>query len=142
MYVKNFGPGLTWLIGTIIQVTGHMSYAVGLQDGKECRKHTNHLRSRCADSNSMIPVCQREQLNTETEVTPQNAYKPFGSVLPNRQTEVVASIPNARMSSVTPEATEVERDNVVTETRDNAVFTPTLGYHVLLHMQGKLADCG
>ena len=84
VYVKNFGPGLNWLIRTIIQVTGHMSYAVALQDGKECRKHTDHLRSRSADSNSMIPVCQREQLNTETEVKPQNAYKPFGSVLPNR----------------------------------------------------------
>ena len=29
-------------------------------------------------------------------------------------------------SSVTPESTEVERDNVVTETHDIAVFTPRL----------------
>ena len=64
-------------------------------------------------------------MDTDTEITLQNAYKPFGSVLPNRETEVVASIPDATMSSVTPEATEVERDNVVTETRDIAVFTPT-----------------
>ena len=75
----------------------------------------------------MSPVCQREQVDKDTEITPQNAYKPFGSVLPNRETEVVASIPDAPMSSVTPEATEVERHNVATETRDIAMFTPTPG---------------
>ena len=43
------------------------------------------------------------------------------------ETEVVASIPDAPMSSVTPEVTQVERDNVVIDTRDTAVFTPTSG---------------
>ena len=69
----------------------------------------------------MIPV------DTDTEITPQNANKPFGSVLPNRQMEVVVSISDAPMSNVTPETTEVERDNVVTETRDIAGFTHTHG---------------
>ena len=73
----------------------------------------------------MIPVCQREQVDTDTDSTPQNAYKPFGSVLPNRETEVVASIPDALVSSMTPEVIEVERDNVVTQTHDIAVFTHT-----------------
>ena len=84
MYVKNVVSGLKWLIGTIIHVTS----AVALQNGRECRRHVDHLRSRRADSDSMIPVCQREQMDTGTEITPQNAYKPFGSVLPNRETEV------------------------------------------------------
>ena len=118
---------IKWLIGTIIHVTGPVSYAVALQDGRECRRHIDHLRSRRVDSDSMIPVCRREQVDTDTEITPQNAYKPFGSVLPNREREVIASIPDAPTSSVTPEATEVERDNVVTQTRDNAVVTPTPG---------------
>ena len=74
----------------------------------------------------MIPVCQRD-VDPDTEITPHNAYKSFGSVLPNRETEVVATIPDAPRSSVTPEATEVERDNVVTQTRDIAVFTPSPG---------------
>ena len=39
----------------------------------------------------------------------------------------MASIPDAPRSSVTPEATEVQRDNVVRDTRDIAVFTPTPG---------------
>ena len=86
VYVKNFGPGLKWLIGTIIHVTGPVSYAVALHDGRECRRHVDHLRSRRADSDSLIHVYQREQVDTDTEITPQNAYKPFGSVLPNRET--------------------------------------------------------
>ena len=69
--------------------------------------------------------------------TPQNAYKPFGSVLPNRETEVVASIPDAPVSSVTPEVTEVERDNVGTETRDIAVFTTIHGLARVTTPAGK-----
>ena len=59
-------------------------------------------------------------MDTETATTPQN-----GLVLQKRETEVITSIPP--MSSVTPVAAEVERDNVVTETLDIAVFTATLG---------------
>ena len=72
VYVKNFGSILKWLIGTIIHVTSSMSYAVALQDGRECRRHIDHLRSRRADSDSVIPLCQREQVDTDTEITPQN----------------------------------------------------------------------
>ena len=43
VYVKTFGPGLKWLIGTIIHVTGPVSYAVPLQDGREWRRHVYHL---------------------------------------------------------------------------------------------------
>ena len=46
-------------------------------------------------------------MDTDTEITPQNACKPFSLVIPTRETEVVASIPDAPMASVTPEATEV-----------------------------------
>ena len=72
VYVKNFGPGLKWLIGTIIHVTSSVSYAEALQDGKECRRHVDHLRSRRADTDSVIPLCQREQVDTDTETTPPN----------------------------------------------------------------------
>ena len=73
-YVKNFGPGLKWLIGTIIHVTGPVSYgnAVALHDGRECRRYVDRLRSRRADSDSMIPMCQRGQVDTDTEIAPCN----------------------------------------------------------------------
>ena len=89
-------------------------------DVRERRRHVDHLRSRRAGSDSMIPVCQREQVDTDTEITSQNAYKSFGS-------EEVASIPDVPMLSVTPEATVAERDDFVTQTRVIVVFTPALG---------------
>ena len=104
---------------TKMVVTGPVSYAVALQDGREGRRHVNHLRPRRADSDSTI--------HTDTEIAPQNSYKPFRLVILNRETEVVVSIPDASVASVTPQAqtTDVECDNVVTETRGVVVSTPT-----------------
>ena len=103
-------------------MTGPVSYAVAFQDGRECRRHADHLRSRRVDSDSMIPVCQRGQMDTDTEITPQNAYKPFGSVRFYRTLRR-----KSQCSVDAPEATEVECGSVVTESRDIAVFTPTPG---------------
>ena len=64
---------------------GRVPYAAALQDGRECRRHVDHLRSRRAENDSMIPVGQREEVDRNAEITPQNAYKPFGSVLLNRE---------------------------------------------------------
>ena len=36
VYIKNFGPGLKWLVGTVGYVTGAVSYTVILGDGSEC----------------------------------------------------------------------------------------------------------
>ena len=129
---KNFGPGIKWLIGTIIRVTGPVSYAVALHDRRVCRRHVNHLRSCRADSDSTI--------HNDTEIAPPNSYKPFRLVLLNRETEVVASIPDASVTSVAPETTDVERDNVVTETRDIACPLPHLICHVLLHLLERQAS--
>ena len=52
VYVKNFGPGLKWLTGTIRHVTGPVSHTVELADGRECRRHVDHLRGRCVDTDS------------------------------------------------------------------------------------------
>jgi len=39
----------------------YMSYAVAIQDERECRRHVDHIRSRRADSDSIIPLyCVRE----------------------------------------------------------------------------------
>ena len=122
VYVKNFGSILKWLIGTIIHVTSSMSYAVALQDGRECRRHIDHLRSRRADSDSVIPLCQREQVDTDTEITPAKFYKPFGSVLPNRETAVVASIPDApTRGSRTLKATSIWDRETAPEAKTNTM---------------------
>ena len=107
------------MVGTII----HVIY--GSNPGPKTVSKTRRSSS-IASCGQQFQV-RENKMDTDTDSTPQNAYKPFGSVLPNRETEVVASIPVAPMSIVTPEAIEVEHDNVVTETRDIAVFTPTSG---------------
>ena len=63
-------------------------------------------------------------MDTDTEIAPQNSYRPFSLDLPKRETEVVAPILDATMASVTPETTDVDRGNVVAETRDIAISTP------------------
>ena len=102
-------------------MTGPVSH-----DGRECRRHIDHFRFHLTDSDSTIPRCQRGQVDTDTEITPYNSYRPFNLVLSSRETEAVASILDTPMASVAPETYDVERDNVVTDTRDIAVSTPIL----------------
>ena len=47
VYVKNFGPGLKWLIGTILHVTGPVSYTVALQDGRVSKTRRSPSIASC-----------------------------------------------------------------------------------------------
>ena len=44
--MKNFGGGPTWLPGVVQDRTGPVSYRVQMEDGREIRRHVNHLRNR------------------------------------------------------------------------------------------------
>ena len=46
VYVKNFGGGPTWLPGVVQDRTGPVSYRVQMEDGREIRRHVDHLRNR------------------------------------------------------------------------------------------------
>ena len=46
MYVKNFGPGQTWMSGKITKMTGPVSFLVELDDGKIVRRHQDQLRCK------------------------------------------------------------------------------------------------
>ena len=61
-------------------------------------------------------------MDTDTDIVPYYSYRPFSLVLPNKEMEVFASIPDVPVC-VTPEKTYVDRDNVVIP--DIAVSTPT-----------------
>ena len=50
MYVKNQGSGDRWLSGTIISVSGPVSYHVELFDGRVWKYHQDQLRGRVIDS--------------------------------------------------------------------------------------------
>ena len=39
LYLKNFGPGQSWLTGEIVKTTGPVSYRVRLHDGRIRRSH-------------------------------------------------------------------------------------------------------
>ena len=46
VYLKNFGPGQSWLSGEIVKTTGPVSYHVRLADGRIRRCHQDQLRAR------------------------------------------------------------------------------------------------
>ena len=88
VYVKNFGPGLKWLIGVIRHVTGPLSYAVELEDGRECRRHVYHLR---APRTGNPPTQGRSHLDVDDEfptlpVLPVEPALPIVPVLPAEPT--------------------------------------------------------
>ncbi len=50
--VKSFTNNIKWLPGVNTGVTGPLSYTVTLADGKIVRRHVDHIRRRCFESNS------------------------------------------------------------------------------------------
>lgn len=46
VYVKNFATGLPWLPGVIQHQTGPVSFVVDLLDGRQVRRHQDHLHDR------------------------------------------------------------------------------------------------
>ena len=68
MYIKNFGPGLKWLVGTVGYVTDPVSYTVVLGDGRECRRHVDHVRARHANTRSVVSTTRSNQVDAETAV--------------------------------------------------------------------------
>ena len=47
VYIKNFGTGSKWLPGVVVKVTGPVSYVVKLSDGREQKRHVDHMLARC-----------------------------------------------------------------------------------------------
>ena len=50
IYFKNFGYGPKWLSGVIQRMTGPVSYTVLSADGREHRRHVDHIRTRWEDN--------------------------------------------------------------------------------------------
>ena len=79
VYVKNFGPGLKWLTGTIRHATGPVSYTVELADGRECRRHVDNLRGRCVETPIVVRKSRRrhvDNLHGRCVETPTVVRKP------------------------------------------------------------------
>ena len=54
VFVKNFGTGSAWLPETIVGERGPLSYQINLDDGREIRRHVDHVRTRSCDSSVEI----------------------------------------------------------------------------------------
>ena len=46
VYVRNFGRGPLWLPGHIVHSTDYVSFQIELLDGRTCRRHIDHVRTR------------------------------------------------------------------------------------------------
>ena len=135
MYIKNFGPGLKWLVGTIGYVKGPVSYTVVLEDSRECRRHIDHVRARHANTRSAVTKTRSNQVDAETAV--QECYKAPISVLQSIELDIPTATSNAHaetvLPSMSPEPSTIESDDDVTGTSEKAVSglsphsTDTLG---------------
>ena len=64
VFVKNYGSGRRWLPGTIVQITGPVSYQVKLEDGRLRRCHQDQLRQRVTAPDA--PTVSDEGLEMES----------------------------------------------------------------------------
>ena len=69
VYVKNFGTGLRWIPGRVIEVAGPASYVIQLDDGKQRHRHQDHVCIRTA------PVDNSEDMS---QVMPEDSLQPVG----------------------------------------------------------------
>ena len=123
MHIKNFGPGLKWLVRTVGYATGPVSYTVVLGDGRECRRHVDHVCARHANTRSAVTKTCSNQVDAETAV--QECYKAPISVLPSIELDVRTATSNAHaatvLPSMSPAPSTIESDDDVTGTSEKAV---------------------
>ena len=53
VYAQNFGSGKFWFHGTVVEVTGPLSFKIQLEDGRILRRHVDHIRKRWAEEKSV-----------------------------------------------------------------------------------------
>jgi transposase InsO family protein len=70
VYVKNFGPGQSWLTGEIVKSTGPVSYHVQLTNGRTRRCHQDQLRPREGDEEVTEEVLDESPDDNEFILTP------------------------------------------------------------------------
>ena len=66
--VRNFGSGQKWVIGTVIQITGPVSYMVRLKDYTIHRRHHDEVRIFRGSEDTDVSLAD-EPLQNSTEVT-------------------------------------------------------------------------
>ena len=98
MYVEDFTPSKhKWIPGTVAKVTGSVSYAVKLMDGREVRCHIDNVIARSSDSSSTEPEVQSSGIGLELKlIIEPSELSGTESQLPSTDQEVPSQ---AQMSS-------------------------------------------
>ena len=73
VFVRNFSGKPSWVPGTILKVTGPLSYVIKLQDGKTVRRHVDHVRSREIPSTVPQLPSSLVDLDLPTELSQEDA---------------------------------------------------------------------
>ncbi len=54
--VRNFAKGSVWLPGSIVRMRGPLSFDIKLDDGREVRRHVDHVRARVSTTETTNPT--------------------------------------------------------------------------------------
>ena len=119
VFVKNFGRGEKWIAGQIVQSTGPVSYKVKTNEGLVVRRHADHIRVTCAETDCDPTTTTRSV--SPTSVTESNDI--------TRPPIAQMSDPKARVTetveSETPKVTNQSQSPLTKITNDQAV-SPTI----------------
>ena len=109
MFAKNFRQGEKWLRGKITSQKGPVTFVVELENGGQCQRHQDHLRSRSdeaetslvsdtsdEDSVTVWPAAE----NTDNASEPEEGSSPTGQAQTERESEIVSGEPRRYPSRV------------------------------------------
>ena len=76
IYAKNYGSGLPWLPGKVVEKLGTVMYRVLLENGQKVRKHADQLKHRMVEppvEETPDEVAVDLPFSTEVSITPDNS---------------------------------------------------------------------
>ena len=76
VYALNFRPGEKWLHGSIIAVTGPVSFVIELTNGARVRRHQDQLRHRAVHQEPPTDLSFRADISLPTEVPVEHPVTP------------------------------------------------------------------
>ena len=121
VYARNYGQGLKWLPGEIVEKQGSTLYTVLLTDGRRVRKHMDQLMTRvkpakqdCAESDAKNGPEECDPVEYPNVVSPT---EPVSSPETGDQVESQDTLPEAEMLSPNPES-EQNSDPTTSDSSD------------------------
>ena len=110
VYARNFREGERWIPGYIVEVTGPVSYNIELEDGRNWKRHQDHIRSRLVVSNDLSDIPFPD---TTLSGTPPESFP----ILPESPPMNSTSTPVESESQLQPSVSEQSRRYPVRERR-------------------------